>query len=138
MHSTCTSSAPALEMHSAQCKCWKCLYRCSVQGVSKSCKKCFVSKRVLQNSYVIQWCPRSVQVVKFQRAKSYACTDTDLVCVRFRPEKNGVLTWFGRSSATQLSSLCRDLNKPHNRSTYRQPEEYLKSTQLSDYDREFN
>ena len=39
------------------------------------------------------------------------------------------------------TSLCRDLNKPRNRSSYRtsvQPEGYLKSTQLSDYDREFN
>ena len=36
---------------------WKCLHRWSVQEVSKSCKKCFVSKNVsksvLHNSYVI-------------------------------------------------------------------------------------
>ena len=38
-------------------KSWKCLHRWSVQEVSKSCKKCFVSKSVsksvLHNSYVI-------------------------------------------------------------------------------------
>ena len=37
-------------------KSWKCLHRGSVQEVSKSCKKCFVSKSVsesvLHNSYV--------------------------------------------------------------------------------------
>ena len=78
-----TSRAPALEMHSAQVLEMLVQMQCprNVQGVSKSCKKCFVSKRVLQNSYVIQWCPRSVQVVKFQRAKWYACADTDLACV---------------------------------------------------------
>ena len=40
-----------------------------------------------------------------------------------------------------LICMCRDLNKPHHRSSYRtsvQPEGYLKSTQLSDYDRGFN
>ena len=43
---------------------------------------------------------RSVLVIKFQRAKSYICADTDLMCLRFRPEKNGVLSWLGRSFAT--------------------------------------
>ena len=64
VHSTCTRSAPALEMHSVQVL-EMLVQMPSVQGVSKSCKKCFISKRVLQNSYVIQRCPRSVQVVKF-------------------------------------------------------------------------
>ena len=33
-------------------KSWKCLYRSSVQEVSKSCKKCPVSKPVLQDCYI--------------------------------------------------------------------------------------
>ena len=50
VHSTCTSTAPSLG--NAQC-----LYRWSLQEVSKSCKKRFVSKSVsksvLHNSYII-------------------------------------------------------------------------------------
>ena len=103
-------------MHSAQVL--EMFVQMHVQGVSKSCKKCFISMKVLQNSYAIQWCPRSVQVVEFERTKSYACADTDHVCLRFRPEKNSVLPWLGRSPATWLSSLCRDLNEPRYRSTY--------------------
>ena len=30
--------------------------------------------------------------------------------------KDGVLSWLGRSPATRLSSLCRDLNELRNRS----------------------
>ena len=44
--------APALEMHNVQVL-EKFVEIYCVQEVSKSCKKCFVSKSVLQNSYVI-------------------------------------------------------------------------------------
>jgi len=49
VHSTCTSSAPALKMHRAQVL--EMLVQMECSRSVQVCKKCYVSKSVLQNSY---------------------------------------------------------------------------------------
>ena len=103
-------------------KSWKCLHRGSVQEVSKSYKKCFVSKSVskcvLHNSYVItvsKKCPSwAIQI----RAKSYACARY-LVRLRFRLfyRWSSLVVW--RSPVTRFSSLCGDLNELRDRLSYK-------------------
>lgn len=80
-------------------KSWKCLHRWSVQEVSKSCKKCFVSKSVsksvLHNSYVItvsKKCP-SWALSKLGPNLTHA-QDTSCGC-GFDYFKDGVLSLFG-------------------------------------------
>ena len=80
-------------------KSWKCLHRWSVQEVSKSCKKCFVSKSVsksvLHNSYVItvsKKCP-SRALSKLGPNLTHA-RDTSCGC-GFDYFKDGVLSLFG-------------------------------------------
>ena len=73
VHSICTSSAPALEMHSAQVLEMLAQRECprSVQVLQKNAKS--VSKSVLHNSYVITVSKQSKLGTIQIRAKFYAC-----------------------------------------------------------------